>query len=479
MGARIVIVSNRVAVPEKANGGVAGGLAVAVKAAMKGKYGLWFGWSGKISDDPDAATRVVEQKNVTYALIDLAEADHHEYYNGFANRVLWPILHYRVDLQEYSRADASAYMRVNRLFADRLSELLNEDDIVWIHDYHLIPLGRELRARGHKNPIGFYLHIPCAPPDILRTLPIHAEILGSLSYYDLVGFQTDNDRDNMAQYLASIGARELRSDVYELGQHQFQLGVFPVGIETATFHRLARNARRSNEITRIAESLGGVKLVLGIDRLDYSKGIPHRIRAFEAFLEKNPEWRGRVVLLQITPKTREGIREYEDIEAEVTSLIGRVNGRFGDAVWTPIRYVNRSYSRTALSGVYRLADVAFVTPLRDGMNLVAKEFLAAQDPDDPGVLVLSELAGAAARLDRAVLVNPHEIEGVSAALKVALEMPQEERRLRHAPMINYLMRYDIRRWADDFLAALTSRAGRGGLLDNLRAFLSTVMAPPP
>jgi trehalose 6-phosphate synthase len=479
MGSRIVIVSNRVAVPETSRGAVAGGLAVAVKAAMKGKFGLWFGWSGKVAEATDAAPKLVEHKNVTYALIDLAEADHQEYYNGFANRVLWPILHYRVDLQEYSRADASAYMRVNRQFADKLSELLLEDDIVWIHDYHLIPLGRELRARGHKNPIGFYLHIPCAPPDILRTLPLHSEILGSLSYYDLVGFQTENDRENMSQYLFSIGAREVRTDVYERDHKQVRLGVFPVAIETAIFHRLARNARRSSELMRIEKSLGDLKLVVGIDRLDYSKGIPHRIRAFEAFLEKNPEWRGRVVLLQITPRTREGIKEYEEIEAEVTGLIGRVNGRYGDAVWTPIRYINRSYSRTALSGIYRLADVAMVTPLRDGMNLVAKEFLAAQDPEEPGVLVLSELAGAAAALDRTLLVNPHEIEGVAAALKVALEMPLEERRERHAPMIDYLMRNDITRWADEFLTTLTSRAPRGSLLHNLRAFLNTVMTPAP
>ena len=478
MGARIVIVSNRVAVPDTSKPAVAGGLAVAVKAAMKGKNGMWFGWSGKVAETQDLTPRIVEHKNITYALIDLAEGDYQEYYNGFANRVLWPILHYRVDLQEYTRADASAYMRVNQLFAEGLSDLLQEDDIIWIHDYHLIPLGRELRARGHKNPMGFYLHIPCAPPDILRTLPLHSEILGSLSFYDLIGFQTDNDRDNMAAYMLSIGAREVRTDVYEWEQRQFRLGAFPVAIETAIFHRLARNARRSPEVVRIQESLHGVKLVLGIDRLDYSKGIPQRIRAFEAFLEANPEWRGRVVLLQITPRTRAGIREYEDIEAEVTGLIGRVNGRYGDAVWTPIRYINRSYSRTALSGIYSLADVALVTPLRDGMNLVAKEFLAAQNARDPGVLVLSELAGAAAKLEQAVIVNPHEIEGVAAAIKQALEMPLEERRERHAPMLEYLMRNDIRRWADDFLMALTSKANRGGLFNNLRAFLSNVVAPP-
>ena len=469
MGSRIVIVSNRVAVPDSARTPVAGGLAVAVKAALKNRDGLWFGWSGRIEETPEKEPRIVEVNKITYALIDLADNDFQEYYNGLANRVLWPILHYRVDLQEYSRSDATGYMRVNRIFADRLNELIREDDILWVHDYHLMPLGRELRARGHKNPIGFFLHIPCAPPDILQTLPSHKEILGSLTYYDLIGFQTDNDRDNFAQYLLAQGAKEGRGDTYEFEGRVVRLGVFPVSIETAVYQRLARNSARSPLVSRVKESLNGHRLVLGVDRLDYSKGIPQRIRAFESFLEHNPEWRSRLTLLQITPKSRGDIKEYGEIEAEVTGLIGRINGRFGDAAWTPIRYINRSYSRTALAGMYRAADVAMATPLRDGMNLVAKEFLAAQDPDDPGVLVLSEFAGAAAKLDKALIVNPHEIEGVAAALKRALEMPRDERRARHAPMLQYLLQNDIKHWADDYLAALTDNPQRGGLLDSLKA----------
>jgi trehalose 6-phosphate synthase len=469
MGSRIVIVSNRVAVPESARAPLAGGLAVAVKAALKNRNGLWFGWSGKIADKPSEEPRTVVVNKVAYTLIDLAENDFQEYYNGLANRVLWPILHYRVDLQEYSRIDATGYMRVNRIFAETLSEIIREDDILWVHDYHLMPLGRELRARGHKNPIGFFLHIPCAPPDILQTLPSHQEIFGSLSYYDLVGFQTDKDRDNFAQYLMTQGAREGRGDSYEVDGRQVRLGVFPVGIETSTYHRLARNAMRSPLVARIKESLQGHRLVLGVDRLDYSKGIPQRIRAFESFLEHNPEWRSRLTLLQITPKSRGAIKEYAEIEAEVTGLIGRINGRFGDVTWTPIRYINRSYSRTALAGIYRTADVAMATSLRDGMNLVAKEYLAAQDPEDPGVLILSEFAGAAAKLDQALIVNPHEIEGVAAALKRALEMPREERRERHAPMLEYLRENDIRRWADDYLTALGETRQRPGILGSLRA----------
>jgi trehalose 6-phosphate synthase len=472
MGARIVIVSNRVAAPDAARTPAAGGLAVAVKAVLKGRDGLWFGWSGKI-EEAQSEPRTIEVNKTTYALIDLQENDFQEYYNGLANRVLWPILHYRVDLQEYSRAEATGYMRVNRLFADKLSALLREDDIIWVHDYHLMPLGRELRARGHRNSIGFFLHIPCAPPDILQTLPYHREILGSLPYYDLVGFQTENDRDNFAHYLMSAGARagrgDARGDAYEIDGQAVRLGVFPVSIETAVYMRLARNAARSPLAVKIRESLGGCRLVLGVDRLDYSKGIPQRVKAFETFLEANPQWHSKVTLLQITPKSRGEIKEYAEIEAEVTALIGKINGRFGDAAWTPIRYVNRSYSRTALAGIYAAADVAMATPLRDGMNLVAKEFLVAQDPGNPGVLLLSQFAGAAAALDNALIVNPHETEGMAAALKRALEMPLEERRQRHAPMIEYLREHDIKRWADDYLAALTDSRQRASLLNGLRA----------
>ena len=479
MGARIVIVSNRVAVPESPRAAVAGGLAVAVKAVLKNRNGLWFGWSGKTNDQPDPEVRTIEMNKITYALMDLSTQDFQEYYNGLANRVLWPILHYRVDLQEYSRADATGYLRVNRLFADKLSAFVREDDIIWVHDYHLMPLGRELRARGCKNKIGFFLHIPFALPDILQALPSHKEILGSLAYYDLVGFQTENDADNFGRYLVTQGARQARGGAYEIDGLRVRVGAFPVSIETAIYSRMARNAARSPLVAQVKDSLGGCRLILGVDRLDYSKGIPHRIKAFDRFLEDNPNWHSKVTLLQITPKSRSEIKEYSDIEAEVTTLIGKINGRFGDAAWTPIRYVNKSYSRTALAGIYRAADVAMVTPLRDGMNLVAKEYIAAQDPDDPGVLVLSEFAGAAKELDHALLINPHEIDGVASALKVALEMAVEERRARHAPMLQYLIQNDIKNWADAYLSSLSENSQGLGLLNGIRALFTGALEQRP
>lgn len=475
MGSRLIIVSNRVAVPEPSGKQKPGGLAVAVKAALKNRTGLWFGWSGKAEEVTDSEPRIVERNKITYVVIDISNHDFQEYYNGFANRVLWPILHYRVDLAEFSRTDLSGYMRVNRLFADKLSDLIDDDDVIWVHDYHLMPLAKELRARGHTNPIGFYLHIPCAPPDILFALPRNQEVLGSLSFYDLVGFQTENDRDNFGQYLMAVGARPGRDQQsYMVDGRQVRLGAFPVSIETSAYARLARTSSRSTFAQEFEQSLSGRRLVVGVDRLDYSKGILHRINAFDRFLEMNPDWCSRVTFLQITPRSRADILEYAAIEDEVTGLVGRINGRYGEASWTPIRYVNRFYSRTALAAIYRAADAALVTPLRDGMNLVAKEFVAAQDPEDPGVLVLSQFAGAAAELSQALIVNPHETEGVAAALKRALEMPLEERRRRQAAMFAHLSRNDIELWAKSYLSTLADTRQRPGLLEGLRTLFGSL-----
>src|ERR1700690_3901893 len=421
-----------------------------------------------MTDQPTSEPRTHQVNKVTYAQIDLSKSDIQEYCDGLANSVLWPILHCRVDLQQSSRAEASGYMRVNQLYADHLSALMNEDDVVWVHDYPLMTLARELWSRGHGHRIGFFLPTPCAPPDVLQTLPHHKEILGGLTYCDLVGFQTKNDRDNFAVYLVRQGATQTR-DGYEIDGRRVRLGAFPVSIETKAYMRLARNAGRSAMLALVRESLGGSRLVLSVDRLDCSKGIPERIKAFERFLEMNPDWHGKATLLQLTPKSWSDIKQYAEIESEAAALIGKVNGRFGDAAWTPIRYVNRSYSRTVLAGIYRAADVAMVTPLRDGMNLVAKEFLAAQNPEDPGVLVLSQFAGAAKELDRALIVNPHETDAVASALKRALEMPLEERRQRHAPMLEHLLENDVRKWAEDYLATLVEGGPTRRLLEGIRA----------
>ena len=469
---RLIIVSNRVTVPEPGHPAPPGGLAVAVNAALKNRPGVWFGWSGKVDDGVSVEPQTVQRDNITYVVTDLQSADYQEYYNGFANRVLWPILHYRADLAEFSRSDLTGYLRVNGLFADHISKMLLPDDVIWVHDYHLIPLARELRSRGHNNPIGFFLHIPCPPPDLLMTIPRQEQSIGALSHYDLVGFQTENDKANYGRYLEMSGANVGRDpSAYALDGRVTRIGAFPVSIETRDYARIAGEADETSFTRELRDSLAGRKLLIGVDRLDYSKGIIHRIEAFSHFLETETAWRNRVIYLQITPKSRENIPEYGDMVRAVNELAGEVNGAYGEVSWTPLRYINRSYSRPELAGIFRHSAAALVTPLRDGMNLVAKEYVAAQNPDDPGVLILSRFAGAAAELDGAVIVNPHETEGMAQAIRAALEMPLDERKSRFSSMFGTIARNDIDRWAETFLAKLTETR-RSFLIGQLRSLFT-------
>ena len=417
--ARLVVVSNRVSVPTGDGAKRAGGLEVALRPALQRNGGVWLGWSGKVAAADELETRSVKNKNVEYVVTDLSNDDYQEYYNGFANRVLWPILHYRLDLAEFARRDLSGYFRVNDHFATELEKIIADDDLIWVHDYHMIPIAAALRRRGHANRIGFFLHVPFPPPEILTSLPNHEQLIPLLLEYDVVGFQTDSDSGNFIRYLISEcnSTREMRvfetagrQTTLNVNGHQTKIGSFPVGIEPRAFARLARRNMRSPLVKDLAESLGGRALVIGVDRLDYSKGLIQRLDAFDMFLANHPEWIGKVTYLQIAPKNRLAIPEYAELEQAANSAAGRINGKYGEVSWTPIRYVNRVYSRSALAGLYRTARVGLVTPLRDGMNLVAKEYVAAQDPDDPGVLVLSRFAGAANELRRALLVNPYDAE---------------------------------------------------------------------
>jgi trehalose 6-phosphate synthase len=430
-----------------------GGLEVVLKATLKNHPCVWLGWSGEVNDHP--RTRTVAKGDNTYIVSDLTPDDFEEYYNGFANRVLWPILHYRLDLAEFSRRDLSGYLRVNEHFADQLVKVLQPDDIVWVHDYHLIPLARALRARGLSNRIGFFLHIPMPPPEIITAMPNHENLIPSLCHYDLVGFQTDGDAANFARYLAGeLGTPAHISRRLGTGDRVMRIGTFPVGIETRSFTRLARRAVRTELVRDVAKSVPGA-LMIGVDRLDYSKGINLRLEAYERFLAANPAWHGKITYLQITPKSRSAIREYAEMEDQISGMAGRINGAFSNAAWAPVRYVNRAYSRTALAGLYRTARAGLVTPLRDGMNLVAKEYVAAQDAADPGVLVLSRFAGAAMEFkEGALLVNPYDPDSVAMAMARALAMPLSERKGRHQTLYAALLANDISKWGDRFLARL-------------------------
>ena len=449
--ARIFIISNRVATPQA--GLHAGGLEVVLKATLKNHPCVWLGWSGEIKRHPK--TRTVHQGDNSFIVSDLTQEDFEEYYNGFANRVLWPILHYRLDLAEFSRRDMSGYLRVNDHFADELVKVLKPDDIVWVHDYHLIPLAHALRVRGLHNRIGFFLHIPMPPPEIITAMPNHENLIPSLCHYDLVGFQTDNDAANFARYLANeLGTPSHISRRLGTGDRVMRVGTFPVGIETRNFARMARRAVKTDMVRKVCESVPGM-LMIGVDRLDYSKGLSLRLEAYERFLTAHPEWHGKITYLQITPRSRSQIKEYSEMEQVVNQTAGRINGAFGDASWSPMRYVNRPYSRTALAGLYRAARVALVTPLRDGMNLVAKEYVAAQDAANPGVLILSRFAGAAVEFrDGALLVNPYDPDAVGAAIAHAMAMPKDERKRRHAALYATLLRADIGDWGDNFLSTL-------------------------
>jgi trehalose 6-phosphate synthase len=456
--ARVFIISNRVANPNREGGVHAGGLEVALKATLKRHSCVWLGWSGEVKAKGKARTQTIRGNNITYIVTDLTREDYEEYYNGFANRVLWPILHYRLDLAEFTRRDLTGYLRVNEHFAAELDRVLRPDDVIWVHDYHLIPLAKALRARGHQNKIGFFLHIPLPPPEILTAMPNSEQLIAALCHYDLVGFQTDGDGANFARFLANeLGSPMHLSHSLSAQSGKMRIGTFPVGIETEDFHRRARRAAKSAFVRRVRNSVPG-ELVIGVDRLDYTKGITLRLDAYESFLKANPDWRRRVTYLQITPKSRSEIAEYAQMQQMVDTSAGRINATYGDASWTPVRYINRAYSRTALAGLFHSSRAALVTPLRDGMNLVAKEYVAAQDADDPGVLILSRFAGSAAELREALLVNPYDPESVGRALALALQMPVIERRQRHAGLYKMLLKNDIETWGDRFLASLTGKS---------------------
>ncbi|HNR22162.1 MAG TPA: trehalose-6-phosphate synthase [Steroidobacteraceae bacterium] len=445
---RLVCVSNRISVPRR--GAAPGGLAIGVLAAMREKGGLWFGWSGETSADTGAATEVTVRDHISFATIDLTQTLYDRYYRGFCNTTLWPLFHYLTDRFRYDQEWHDGYRAVNRLFAERLLPLLKPDDRIWIHDYHLIPLARVLRELGVTQPIGFFLHIPFPHLEVLRLLPAFAELIRDLTYYDLVGFQTEPDELSFRASLAGVfpeRAPPVRS------------GVFPIGIDVDAVTAEATAAMRTEPVRRMVDGLLGRPLIIGVDRLDYSKGLVERFTAYQRFLERHTSLRGRLTYLQIAPLSRSDIGAYAQIRQALEQAAGRTNGRFADTDWTPIRYLNRNFPHGTLMGFMRASQVGLVTPLRDGMNLVAKEYVAAQDPADPGALILSSLAGAAHELTAAVIVNPYDLLGVAEAIARAFAMPLEERRERHAAMLEALRRHDLHAWYRDFLASLEASRG--------------------
>ncbi len=450
---RLVVVSNRVADPRKT---AAGGLAVALAEVLNKSGGLWFGWSGKVAEAPGADEVHFQQAGpVRLATIDLSKEDHDDYYLGYSNGVLWPVFHYRLDLADFDPHYIAGYRRVNQQFARKLMPLLQPDDIIWIHDYHLIPLAAELRALGCRQRMGFFLHIPLPPPLILAAIPGHDWLVRALFAYDLIGFQSRADLAHFGRYVeAEAHAVPVDEGRWRAFGRTVQAGAFPIGIDVQEFTQLAQAPEATEMYERMKREYSRRKLLVGVDRLDYSKGLPQRMQAFREFLQKNPDLRQSATLIQIASPSREDVSAYGDILRELETLCGSINGNFGELDWMPVRYIHRTVARARLPGLYRASRVALVTPLRDGMNLVAKEFLASQDPEDPGVLVLSRFAGAAEQLKEALLVNPYDSEGTAAAILLALQMPLEERRSRHAAMMETIRAQDVHWWCDTFLNAL-------------------------
>jgi trehalose 6-phosphate synthase len=452
---RLIVISNRLGDPSKPP---SGGLAVALNGALNALGGVWMGWSGTISDTAksDGDVHTQQAGKVTLVGVDMNKAEHDGYYLGYSNSTLWPAFHHRMDLVENHQKDFDQYCMVNRTFAQHVAKFIEPDDVIWVHDYHLLPLAQELRSMGVTNKIGFFLHIPFPPSQIVTAIPGSEWWMEAMFSYDLIGFQTKADATNFRLY----AERQLHEDiggetdtVTGFGQ-SVRVRDFPIGIDVEQFRALLTHEEAIELRERLEVRSSGRRWITGVERLDYSKGLPERLKIYRQLLHKYPENQGTTSLVQIAPPTREQVEAYADIREELELLSGAVNGEFATIDWTPVRYIHRQVPRTRLAALFSISRVGMVTPLRDGMNLVAKEFVAVQDDDDPGVLVLSEFAGAAEQMKDALLVNPYNIEHTADALQRALHMPLDERKERHASLKKVVEEGDVVTWCRDFLEAL-------------------------
>jgi trehalose 6-phosphate synthase len=422
---------------------------------------MWFGWSGRRAPQTGTQAQQETAGGITYATLDLSEADYEAFYVRFANGALWPLLHFRLGLVSFRREDYDGYRAVNRRFAAALAPLLKPGDMVWVHDYHLFPLGDELRALGVNNRLGFFLHTPFVPPALLHALPRALEILSSLCAYDVVGFHTRIYRQAFLECVTEmLGTRADAQGRFTFRGHPVHAVVDPIGIDADAFARSAVEAARGAEARRLRDSLGDRALAIGVDRLDYSKGLPNRFEAFGRLLAAHPEHRKRVHFLQVAARSREDSGDYQRLRRELDRLVGDTNGRYSEFDWVPLRYMTRAVRRTTLAGFFRIARLGVVTPLRDGMNLVAKEYVAAQDPADPGVLILSRFAGAADEMSAALVVNPFDADEIAEAMHTGFSMGVAERQERWRALHDVVWSTTASRYCSVFLSYLSERNGR-------------------
>jgi trehalose 6-phosphate synthase len=441
---RVVLVSNRVLDLSKA--ARAGGVAVVLANIARTHKALWFGWNGEVTTTDEV--HVIERKG-RIATVSLSDIDYAGYYLGYANSVLWPVFHNRLDLAQFEAGFFERFVDVNRRLAGLLQPMLGSNDVIWVHDYHLIPFAAELRSRGVANPIGFFLHIPFPPWQTFMAVPEHKELARALAAYDLIGLQTKADVANLLNYMVNgLHGRIVPDGRIRVFESLVSLASFPVGIDVTEF---AKARRISGQV----QARAAVSRIVGVDRLDYTKGLPQKFKAFGRLLDKYPHYQRQVVLTQIAPPTRESVEGYSDIRHELETLSGSINGRLGDLDWVPIHYIYRSTPRRTLGDIYRSSRVCMVTPLRDGMNLIAKEYVAAQDAADPGVLILSKFAGAAEEMTEALIVNPYSIEETADVIRAALEMTLAERCERNGALLAGVQKQDAAAWSHSFLEYLT------------------------
>ena len=454
---RLVVVSNRMVDPSKP---AAGGLAVALADTMHDNPGLWMGWSGAIGGRPGTPSvhkRAFGQS--TLVGMDLSRTQSRQYYAGYSNSVLWPVMHGSAGWADIRPGQYGVYRQVNRIFAAQLAPLLRQGDMLWIHDYHLIPLAQELRRLGCQERMGFFNHIPFPEPDVFREIPEHRQLVESLFSYDLVGMQIPRDVENLQGYVREERLGDGDGDGKMLGAfgRQVQLKDFPIGIDFQGLMAQDRDAGSSGILDLIrAEKIEGRLLMVGVERLDYSKGVPDRLAAFGQLLEDRPELSGKVTFVQIGAPSRPDVPAYAELARNTKKMVEGINRKYGTPSWTPILYFAEPVRRSALPEIYRMGRVGVVTSVADGMNLVAKEYVASQDEDDPGVLVLSRGAGASHQLQDAVLVPPSDRPTIARAYETALAMELDERKERHARMLDNVKTHDLAKWREDFLSALRS-----------------------
>ncbi len=452
MARRLIVVSNRIPTDAEPSGG----LVVAIHDALSEEGGLWIGAHPDRARRPDDGLVDLDGASYQKKAFRLTEEEWRNYYLGYANSVLWPLCHRRSDLIRYERAYADAYLAVNRRVARQVARLAGPDDLIWVQDYHFLPLAAAMRAEGVTARIGFFLHIPFPALADVDALPERDDLAGWIAAYDLVGLQTQADVARCLEFFrAEPGGEPLFDGKMKYRDRVFSVRSFPIGIDARAFAKTASVGGGEYLV-----NLGPREdLVIGVDRLDYSKGLPNRFRAFGKFLDQQEKGDRRASLLQIATPSREDVAAYQEIREELEQLSGSINGKHAELDWTPIRYIHRGLPRDRLAVLYRVARVGLVTPLADGMNLVAKEYVAAQDPEDPGVLVLSRMAGAAEELTEALLVNPYDIEEMALAIDAALSMPRAERKRRHADLWKAVDEGCIAQWRRSYLRTL-ERADR-------------------